>query len=496
MNKRIQGPVRKEKPALLRLEEAFLIDWRAIATFRFLLGILLLFDSVTRMSDAYALYGNAGVVQDEFSQSKDSFSITYLLAHYGFHWSLAVLIAMLFSGISFITGYQYKYFKVIGWIAVAAIQARNPWVNTGGDSIFRIILFWNMFLSVEKTRGLVECSNQLKSATLVKISHICIIFQIMMIYLFSSLHKNHAMWRVEFTAVEAALSLVTFKGPAADFLLEFPGLLRVLTRSAVILQELGPISWLIFYKNPHIRIGIVGLFLLFHLTTGLMLNIGWFPIVCMVAWVLFIPTPVWDRLFKICRAKVIFSKVAEGGAPDSPFSCLLYQLRGLPILILVLVFFWNLSNVSIPGFVGFGDTFAGQVVRFVELQQRWPLFAPRPPTFDGIIFANTEVESKIRSYYPTGREFATAPPDKPARHYFSSRWHKYFHNLYSAREPELLRSYVSFFAREHNVKSAEIQLFVRVFPVEKKSFPEDILIFPFQSINSEGKAVYSSEFPP
>ena len=77
---------------------------------------------------------------------------------------------------------------------------------------------------------------------------------------------------------------------------EYPELLNVMTRFVIGLERYGPIlAFLPFFNGPARMLAVV-LFVAFHTGILIWMRTGIFPVACIVAWLVFLPTWLWEKL--------------------------------------------------------------------------------------------------------------------------------------------------------------------------------------------------------
>jgi predicted DCC family thiol-disulfide oxidoreductase YuxK len=112
-------------------------------------------------------------------------------------------------------------------------------------------------------------------------------------YWYTAAEKMHPIWLTERTAVYYALSLDQFVTPLGRMLLEFPGLMQFMTSGTIALEVVGPLLALSPVWTAPLRLLAIALFITFHAGLGLTLHLGLFPLVCIAAWLVFLPAEFW-----------------------------------------------------------------------------------------------------------------------------------------------------------------------------------------------------------
>jgi hypothetical protein len=442
---------RLHTPTLFR--QIFAIDARSLAAFRIALGLMVTVDMLLRLRDVEAHYSDLGVWTRDMAWeagAKQFWNWSLQLLDGSPQFSIAVLLVTALAGLWLAGGRYSRWAAVVVWLLVWSVQNRNTMVNTGGDTLLRLLLFWHLFLP----SGLVWSMDSLNRRDHPKPDSIAppsinnaataaFLLQVCMMYWFTALWKSHAVWRESYTAVEQALRIESFQGPLAPLLLAHPEFLKLATRATLLLEELGPILALF----PLLRFGwlrgtVALSFMAFHLL-GLApaLRLGTFPWVCAIAWLLFLP-PVFWKWLGLGEAKPPARVISEVNP-----QC----LRWLPPVLLAYVFLWNFAFL-------YRET-AGWLMpeplrtlgRSLGINQRWPLFAPRPLSQDGWYVATVLLESGRVVDPRTGAIPTFARPmDGVANTYPNHRWHKFMGTLFQRRNASQIDCYVRYLQSQWN----------------------------------------------
>ena len=295
----------KDRAKCLLLDKArdlFGLDLRSLALFRIGLALLLLTDLGVRATSLRAHYTDSGVLPRVALKAESRASIHMLGGAVPFEAGLFV-IAGLFAA-ALLVGYRTRLATAASWFFLLSVHGRNPLVLQGGDTLFRLLLFWGMFLplgarssldAMRERPRLQGRKNALSAAT------VALILQICFMYWFSAAWKSDPAWRTEGTAVYYALSLDEFATRIGRFLLMFPLLLKLLTFATLALEAFGPALLFVPVFNGRLRLLVVGMFLFFHAGLQLCMTLGLFPLICGVAWLALLPGCFWDWVTRMPR---------------------------------------------------------------------------------------------------------------------------------------------------------------------------------------------------
>lgn len=359
------------------LHEIFGLDLRSLGLMRILLGAMLLLDTAVRSTDISNFYSDQGafprtaVLEMGWSQ---------------WRWSLHMgtgepkLIGVLFAiqavfAVMFMVGYRTRLATIASWVFVVSLHARASLVLQAGDILIRLILFWSMFLplaarfSVDALRG-AEPPRPPRLA--VSLATVGLMVQMAYMYVFTAIMKSGGVWQ-NGMAVYYALSIDHYvKQPQTSWVLQLPNFMKFLTGSTMVLEYAGPVALFSPFLRGPIRTLVCASFIGLHIGFFTFMEIGFFPWICMIAWVGILPGWLWDKLSD-------WQIVRHGPPLRVPL-----PVNAFLALCLVIVTWWNMSTIhkqvgrsmAVPEQI----RWIGNVLR---LDQKWDMFAPYPMKDDG-----------------------------------------------------------------------------------------------------------------
>lgn len=395
------------------------LDLRSLALFRIGLGAVLLLDLVLRAQDLVAHYTAAGILSLE-QLPPSSPLITALAPH--LHVTSIGATVCLFgvsaaAAAAVMLGVKTRWMVALSWFMLHSLQLRNPFVNHAGDKLLILLLFWAIFLPLDRYYTLGKRPQRAglpATRRIASFATAALVIQIASVYFMSALRKGGDMWH-DGTAIWYALQIDQYARPWTRSLLEFPSLLKALTWSTLAVEYLAPCLLLI---GPG-RFRMVGVVMLAGLPLGFLcsLELGIFPLVGLVGMIPLIPQRI------------------TGSSSSREQPPLTWEHRLAAYLLFSLIA-WHAATLfrypddikrSLPRAI----TVALETIRF---DQFWSMFAPNPMTFDGWYL----VEAKTTEGTPVDLLNPSQPlrRTKPSRVRFpSDRWKEYLMTLSDLGDP-------------------------------------------------------------
>jgi len=503
-----------------KVREVASIDLRSLALFRIFLGLMVLVDVLRRSFDLSAFYTDAGVLPRAalIESGLNNVNQWSLLLANGQAWFVGlVFILTALSALAMMLGYRTRVATILCWVLLISIQVRNPIVLSGADIVYRLLLFWAMFLPL----GARWSVDQLHRApampagdekAICSVGSLALLLQVLFIYFFAALLKDHPYWHTEGLAMFYAFSHQFFNTPVSRWLLQYPDTLRGLSFAVYYIELLVPwIAFIPFWNGP-LRTFTAFFFIFFHIVgIGLTLHVEQFLWICSVAWIPFLPTWFWDsflpRLEKwpvtgpVIRLGTTIGETGAqfGGWVDRGIRMVddyrhrTIAERALPgveqllkvacefvlILLLVYVLLWNVRTVEfgynkrirgkenkLTFWQGVFPTRYNPIGQILCIDQHWNMFAPYPDKTSGyfIIKGETFLGDTVYPFRRVVSDQEAGPPDR-ALAFPNQRWRKYMDNI-TMKKNEDVRLYLGqYISREFNrgkpidqlMKSFEIQ---------------------------------------
>lgn len=447
------------------------IDIRSLALFRIGLAIILLVDITIRLQDIDGHYTDDGVLPRSvlLNHFADTWHVSLHLMNGTWLFQLFLFILEMGFSLALLVGYRTRLATIALWTLTISLQTRNPLVLQGADDVLKMLLFWGMFLplgaywSVDQWKGrITRISHQIASP-----ATIALLLQICFIYWFSAFLKTDASWRQEGSAVWYALTNEFFATSIGLALLDYPNLLKGLTFSTLYLELFGPFFAFSPFWTSQFRTVTAIVFISFHLLAlNMTMDLGIFPYVCAVGWIVFFPGWFWDRMLKLNISNINSDRYRSNAITSF-----------LAILFLAYIFTWNLKSVytlSLP-------PKAYAVGSFLRLDQLWNMFAPFPLKEDGWYVIPAKLRNgKEVDLFKEGEAVCWEHPKYCAKEYKNDRWRSFMMNiLFDESNGIMLSNYASFLCREWN---------------ETHSYEENLVSFEIVFMSKTNR--YQFEGPP
>lgn len=281
-----------------KLAELLGLDLRSLALFRMGMAIVVIADLLIRFADIREFYSDSGVLpRSAYSEFKDPFYWSINLLS-GASWMQVVFfLAAIASAIAMFVGYRTRIATIAVWVFVISIHNRHPYLIFAADDVLRALLFWAMFLPLGAAYSIDSALNthpEPQPRRILSGATVALTLQVCYIYMFSAAYKSTSPdWSFTGDAVYYAFSYDQYATPISSFFLDFPPLLRLATIATLIIEWLGPLLLFVPVYTTAFRVGAVVTFILLHISFGLSFELGIFPALSSLSWLVFLPTGFW-----------------------------------------------------------------------------------------------------------------------------------------------------------------------------------------------------------
>jgi hypothetical protein len=435
-----------------RLARVAGIDLRALATFRVLLGVLLLVNLAGRLNDCRAFYGDDGVLT-----AREAWEGRYLLevlkpslfqptALLGDRLGGALLFGMGFLGAGMLlVGWRSFWGCLFAWLAILGLDNRNLHVINGGDDLFRLLLFWSLFLPLGArwsldARRADHPWNRRRSNAFLSVATFALLAQLALMYVVSAMLKSYHSWVSEGTSLDLALNVEAYATPLGHALRDVLPL-TLLSRATWWLEFLAPVLIFCPFQTARLRYLLFLAFAGLHLGIEALMSIGLFSFVSVSAWVLVLPGGFWDRV-----GSWLPGRRTETQTQARPRAARAASWPGwLAGAFLVYILAWNawLLNGNTRWFPDEARWLGHQL----KIHQFWAMFAPTPPATSRWLEARASTRDGGEvALYPDGRPMRARPAH--VSEWVTERWRKWAECVYGRGDEGLRERYARFLLRE------------------------------------------------
>jgi hypothetical protein len=283
-----------------RAGELFAIDPRTLALLRILLALYILVDLAHRSFDMEAFYTDFGAFpREEFGAGS--------LPHWSFHawsgdlWFQALLFAAsALAALALLAGHRTQTAALVSWALAVSLHNRNGYVQIGGDRVFRLVLFWSLFLplgrrwSLDALRGGLPAD--IRQRRVLSVASVALLLQVFLIYPFTVAQKMQRPNWQDLSEISRVLAVDGITTPLGRLLRGIPRLHGTMTAVTVAFEAAVPALVLLPSKAGKLRAMVVFTMWGFHvLVLGGSLSLGLFPFAMVVAWSVFLPSWFWDH---------------------------------------------------------------------------------------------------------------------------------------------------------------------------------------------------------
>jgi len=276
------------------ISAAVAIDTRSLAVFRILLGALVIADVVLRARNFSFYYTETGAVPQSLAMGATAdvaFSVFYLTTN-------PLAIAALFGltalvGLQLLVGYRSTLATVLALLLVVSIDHHNPFVLSYADTLFRLLLFWAIFLPVGERWSIDALHSRPARTSVSSVATALALSQMVYMYFLNWYHKaENDLWTSgEATPLIMGLDDTTFL--LGEFTRNFPTLMQY---GGLMWYYMLAFSWLLIFLTGRKRMLFVGMFFAGHASFALTVRIGAFPYVAFAGLSLFVQAQFWNDL--------------------------------------------------------------------------------------------------------------------------------------------------------------------------------------------------------
>ena len=274
------------------LERCVRIDTRSLAVFRIFVGLLMVADILLRSRNFAFYYTDDGVVTQEMAEqatADTAFSVFYFTSD-------PTIIALLFVvhflvAIQLIVGYRTRLAIVVSFLFVISLDHHNPLVLSYADTLFRLLLFWAIFLPLGERWSVDAVRASSSPRTYFSgLASAMIMLQMVQMYFINGYHKTEEELWTGGEAAPLVLGLDDMTFLLAPLVRQVPELLMV---GGLIWFYILLLSWLLIVLQGPPRYVLLALFAGGHLSFAITVRIGAFAFVALAGLLTFVQTDLW-----------------------------------------------------------------------------------------------------------------------------------------------------------------------------------------------------------
>lgn len=432
------------------------VDLRALAAFRIALGLIILGDLLLlRLPGLRTFYTDDGTLPRaalaEFYPTLEVFSLHALS---GSLWwqGLLLAVAAVAAGCLFV-GYRTTAATIVSTLLLASLQARNPYVLNGGDTILLSVVLLGIFLplgarwSIDARRGRPglgpgpgsgpEPADRSASNRVSSVATATILVHFAAIYAVNGALKYRSDSWMSGTAVQHIFQLEQYVVLLGPYVAEFSALLAAANWGWTALLTASP---LLLVFTGRLRLALAAAFVGAQLGLAATMRLGAFPFVMVAVLLLFLPSSVWDRLEGVVEPSVP-QRILESAdaAPDRstavlrrcPFAVRRAGRVAVSVLLigsLLALLGWQAAGLGVV------DATASGVVEEDVEEVNWGFFAPNPPQGYWWYAWEADLESGATVGTLTDESGAIDRPPDAADRYPTTLWQRYGSELRYAPE--------------------------------------------------------------
>lgn len=362
------------------LSELFALDLRSMGLFRIGIALILLTDLFLRSFELSFFYTDQGATPREVLWNTPFpmgvvWWVSPNMLSGSFAWQAFLFILSALAGVALLLGYQTRWAITLSWFLLMGSHARQPMILQGNDVLLRCALFWSFFVplgakfsldSLSKTATAYHSNRVLSWGT------VAIILQLCILYFNAAIPKISYEWRGDFNALYYVLSMDYFTKPFGYLLLQYPAILTVLTKATILLELTIPFILLMPLGNAYFRLIAFMMMVGFHIGIYLCMDVGLFSFMCIVYWLVVLPTLFWDKTTKFIPWKIL----ASGTETNSPEVLATPGPRWLIPCLLIFVMVMNYQRYLNPPMVSDKASIVDTAGRIIGLDQYWAMFSP------------------------------------------------------------------------------------------------------------------------
>ncbi len=451
------------------VNEILSLDIRSLAIFRVLLGIIVIFDTINRISLVPAFYSDSGIIPRELI-NLGSFENAYhfqILFLSGSEWfSYLILGSLLLFGFFLMIGYKTRLMTFLCWLLISAAVIRDPLTSHAADNLLIILLFWSLFLPLGSCFGKNKYKSELSNKNIFSIGTIALYVQVTLMYIMSGLFKAQGETWMDGSHLYLTLSRFDYLKPLSFFIYPYYDFLGFLTQITLVLELFGPLLLFIPFYFLIARYLFILMFLGLQLSIWATLDVGLFPLVSIAAILIFLPSHFWELLKETIKGSRLVDYLSEFANKFSNYrvqkeseqwsfnSYISHFLVGTLLVYVVLINLMQVTNLFIK------IQPPQKLAYHLKLDQRWNMFAFASSHSE---YLSAEIEYKNGVTEDLMKQLKNNYPFKDSFHhigYVNYRWRIFFSNRLRFNDyKEEQRSFLEYLLRKNKIDIKNVSNF-------------------------------------
>jgi hypothetical protein len=482
------------------------IDTRTLAMFRIALGLLIIGDLIARSTKFTYFYTEDGVVPQALAEARtaeNAFSFFFFTTDTNVIAALFLLHG--FFAVLLIIGYLTRLAIIVSFLFVISLDHHNPLVLSHADSLFRMLMFWAMFLPLGE-RWSIDAIHRERPARvrIANLASAAVLFQMIYMYVVNGSLKTQSTAWLQGTATPLVFGLDDMTWFLATYLRNYPTLLEYGGWLWFIMLLASPLL-LILPGRP--RTLLTMMFLVAHASFAVTVRIGAYAYVAIAGGRLFLPALFWRDVTAASRrlgfiaswGRSIGSGIERFGhrlasvlpvfrlnfAFPKPLASAFYNVLLIGAIVAVFVV-PSAVHLFLYEVVEREPTRAEQrIYRGTQVigatQPRWSVFAPNPRSQDRYyVFAAMTTDGELLDVYNDRPLTFDRPYEELHHQYDNYRERFYMNSIWRGGqhgEPgRLLAEYLcGTYPEQHGVELTDINMYlvIEYVTLETIATPED-----------------------
>ena len=472
------------------------VDTRSLAAFRVLAGLLVVADVLLRSRNLVQFYSDGGLVPRSMAMAASAdYAVSVFYLSGDPRVVAGLLVVQVLVAVQLLVGYRTRVATVVTFLFVVSMDHRNPFVLSYADTLFRLLLFWAIFLPLGE-RWSVDAVHRDRSPrdSIVSVASCLILLQMVFMYVGNGINKTEsALWQSgEAAPLVLGLDNITFL--LGEFTRSVPTLL---TYGGLVWYYMVLFAWVLFLLRGRLRVVVVGMFAVVHASFAVTVRIGAFPYVALLGLLPFLQGGFW-RDFAALRRRL--------GLPSTPVprERLIEAARRVPdlrtttptvrrlraglhslglVVIVASVLVVAVAMAATAGTLAAGDsdereqelervleetagvTQIHTVAQSLKIDQRgWNIFAPNPRTHDRYyVLPALTADGEVLDVYHEREQTFDRPYKQLQRQFNTYRERFYMSSIRNGDHPELraqlAEHYCTDWAADNEVELTHVNLY-------------------------------------